>query len=78
MQSTNLSLWCTLTITPDRRVASMTADQLANLSRLDDVEEMADDLAHQFGVTSDYDHRKYNEHDIIQGLKEVGDDNALR
>nr|XP_027234677.1 protein scribble homolog [Penaeus vannamei] len=62
----------------DRRVASMTADQLANLSRLDDVEEMADDLAHQFGVTSDYDHRKYNEHDIIQGLKEVGDDNALR
>ncbi|XP_042875528.1 protein lap4-like isoform X9 [Penaeus japonicus] len=62
----------------DRRVASMTADQLANLSRLDDVEEMADDLAHQFGVTSDYDHRKYNEHDIIQGLKDVGDDNSLR
>lgn len=56
----------------------MTADQLANLSRLDDVEEMADDLAHQFGVTSDYDHRKYNEHDIIQGLKDVGDDNSLR
>ncbi|XP_047500901.1 protein lap4-like isoform X13 [Penaeus chinensis] len=62
----------------DRRVASMTADQLANLSRLDDVEEMADDLAHQFGVTSDYDHRKYNEHDILQGLKDAGDDNALR
>ncbi|XP_064104431.1 protein scribble homolog isoform X4 [Macrobrachium nipponense] len=59
----------------DRRVASMTPDQLANLSRLDDVEEMADDLAQQFGVvvTSDYDHRRYNDIDILAGLNEANE-----
>ncbi|XP_069187985.1 protein lap4 isoform X18 [Procambarus clarkii] len=63
----------------DRRVAGMTAEELANLSRLDDVEEMADDLAHQFGVNSEYDHRKYNDYDLKEGLKEIiEDDNSKR
>ncbi|KAK8743108.1 hypothetical protein OTU49_001527 [Cherax quadricarinatus] len=57
----------------DRRVAGMTAEELANLSRLDDVEEMADDLAQQFGVNSEYDHRKYNDHDLKEGLRETND-----
>nr|XP_045596053.1 protein scribble homolog isoform X4 [Procambarus clarkii] len=63
----------------DRRVAGMTAEELANLSRLDDVEEMADDLAHQFGVNSEYDHRKYNDYDLKEGLREIiEDDNSKR
>ncbi|XP_068208931.1 protein lap4-like isoform X3 [Palaemon carinicauda] len=58
----------------DRRVANMTPDQLANLSRLEDVEEMADDLAQQFGVvTGDYDHRKYNDVDILSGLNDINE-----
>lgn len=48
----------------------MTAEQLANLSRLDDVEDMADDLAHQFGVNTEYDMRKYNDRDILEGLRD--------
>ncbi|XP_042216454.1 protein scribble homolog isoform X9 [Homarus americanus] len=63
----------------DRRVANMTPEQLANLSRLEDVEEMADDLAQQFGVNSDFDHRKYNDHDIMEGLVDNSDkENTIR
>ncbi|XP_071512746.1 protein lap4-like isoform X5 [Panulirus ornatus] len=63
----------------DRRVASMTAEQLANLSRLEDIEEMADDLAQQFGVNNKYDHHKYNDQDIMDGLKETKDkENSIR
>lgn len=63
----------------DRRVASMTAEQLANLSHVEDVEAMADELAHQFGVTSDYDHRRYNDIDIMDELKEDKDNkNSVR
>ena len=47
----------------------MTVEQLADLSRLEDVEEMADDLALQFGVTSEH-HYKYNDRDILEGLAE--------
>ncbi|XP_045119891.1 protein lap4-like isoform X4 [Portunus trituberculatus] len=55
----------------DRRVANMTVEQLADLSRLEDVEEMADDLALQLGVESDRHHYKYNDHDILEGLRET-------
>ncbi|CAL4058825.1 unnamed protein product, partial [Meganyctiphanes norvegica] len=57
----------------DRRVANMTAEQLANLSSIDDVEEIADELAKEFGVSSptSYEHHKYNDHDITQGLNKV-------
>ena len=56
----------------DHRVASMTVEQLADLPRLEDVEEMADDLALQLGVDSSRHHNKYNDQDIIEGLKNSG------
>lgn len=52
----------------DRRVASMTVEQLADLSRIEDVEAMADDLALQFGVEGDRLHHTYNDQDIMEGL----------
>lgn len=56
---------------PDRRVASMTAEQLANLSHVEDMEEMADDLAQQFGVSGGgYHNRTYSDQDIIDGLSD--------
>lgn len=55
----------------DRRVASMTVEQLADLSRIEDVEEMADDLALQLGVESDRLHHKYNDQDIMEGLRKA-------
>ncbi|KAK8394982.1 hypothetical protein O3P69_006032 [Scylla paramamosain] len=57
----------------DRRVANMTVEQLADLSRLEDVEEMADDLALQLGVDSDRHHYKYNDRDILEGLRETSE-----
>ena len=57
----------------DRRVANMTVEQLADLSRVEDVEEMADDLALQLGVESDRHHYKYNDHDILEGLRETSE-----
>lgn len=60
-----------LCVPADRRVASMTVEQLADLSRLEDVEEMADDLALQLGVDSDRHHYKYNDQDILEGLKDT-------
>lgn len=52
----------------DRRVASMTVEQLADLSRIEDMEAMADDLALQFGVEGDRLHHTYNDQDIMEGL----------
>lgn len=48
----------------------MTAEQLANLSHVEDMEEMADDLAQQFGVVGveGYHNRTYSDQDIIDGL----------
>ena len=52
----------------------MTAEQLANLSRMDeDDENLTDDLARQLGVEADYNHRRYNDLDITVGLAEIDD-----
>lgn len=56
----------------------MTVEQLADLSRLEDVEEMADDLALQLGVDSSRHHNKYNDQDILEGLKNSGNECSNR
>ncbi|KAK3861440.1 hypothetical protein Pcinc_032603 [Petrolisthes cinctipes] len=68
----------------DRRVASMTPEQLANLSRVEDMEEMVDDLAQHFGVGGGgYHNRTYSDEDILDGLSDkdssqrLSNENAL-
>lgn len=73
-----LRLVCVCVFT-DRRVASMTVEQLADLSRIEDVEQMADDLALQLGVESDRLTHKYSDRDIMEGLQKAsGKDSSNR
>ncbi|XP_076068044.1 protein lap4-like isoform X4 [Oratosquilla oratoria] len=53
----------------DRRVAGMTAEELANFSKVEDMEDIVDEMAHDFGVA--FDHHQYNDHDITVGLQQV-------
>lgn len=55
----------------ERRLANMTMDELANLSRLDDADELVDDLAISFGRSEAIDHRRYNDVDITSELQKL-------